>query len=62
MGFVSKETTKLLLQEAQSGNFLLRFSETIEDGAVTFSYVEHSNRGTESSWDDFDIYALQSLC
>lgn len=42
-GFVSKEKTRLLLQNKQSGNFLLRFSESNREGAITFSWVEHSN-------------------
>lgn len=40
-GFVSKEKTRLLLQNKQSGNFLLRFSESNREGAITFSWVEH---------------------
>ncbi|XP_042350459.1 signal transducer and activator of transcription 1-alpha/beta-like [Plectropomus leopardus] len=43
MGFVSRERTRLLLQEKQTGTFLLRFSESIKDGAITFSWVDHSS-------------------
>uniref|UniRef100_A0A3Q0RGJ0 Signal transducer and activator of transcription 1b n=1 Tax=Amphilophus citrinellus TaxID=61819 RepID=A0A3Q0RGJ0_AMPCI len=43
MGFVSRERTRLLLQEKQAGNFLIRFSESSKDGAVTFSWVDQSN-------------------
>ncbi|XP_036965199.1 signal transducer and activator of transcription 1-alpha/beta-like [Acanthopagrus latus] len=43
MGFVSRESTKALLQEKPTGTFLLRFSESNKDGAITFSWVEHSN-------------------
>ncbi|KAG7240505.1 hypothetical protein INR49_026789 [Caranx melampygus] len=46
MGFVSRKTTKKLLEEKQTGTFLLRFSESIQDGAITFSWVEHANDGT----------------
>ncbi|KAF7655819.1 hypothetical protein LDENG_00049430 [Lucifuga dentata] len=46
MGFVSRARAQLLLQERQSGTFLLRFSESIKDGAITFSWVEHSNGET----------------
>uniref|UniRef100_A0A3Q0RCX9 Signal transducer and activator of transcription 1b n=1 Tax=Amphilophus citrinellus TaxID=61819 RepID=A0A3Q0RCX9_AMPCI len=45
MGFVSRERTRLLLQEKQAGNFLIRFSESSKDGAVTFSWVDQSNGG-----------------
>lgn len=43
MGFVSRERTRLLLQEKQAGTFLIRFSESSREGAVTFSWVDHSN-------------------
>ncbi|XP_072301303.1 signal transducer and activator of transcription 1-alpha/beta-like [Eucyclogobius newberryi] len=43
MGFVSKITTWQLLQTKQNGTFLLRFSESNREGAITFSWVEHSN-------------------
>ncbi|XP_030283751.1 signal transducer and activator of transcription 1-alpha/beta-like [Sparus aurata] len=43
MGFVSRDSTKALLQEKPTGTFLLRFSESNKDGAITFSWVEHSN-------------------
>lgn len=43
MGFVSRERTQVLLQEKQTGTFLLRFSESNKDGAISFSWVEHSN-------------------
>ncbi|XP_033471089.1 signal transducer and activator of transcription 1-alpha/beta-like isoform X1 [Epinephelus lanceolatus] len=46
MGFVSRERTRLLLQEKQAGTFLLRFSESSKDGAITFSWVEHSKGDT----------------
>ncbi|XP_023192479.1 signal transducer and activator of transcription 1-like [Xiphophorus maculatus] len=42
MGFVSKERTRSLLREKPVGTFLIRFSESILDGAITFSWVEHS--------------------
>nr|WKF45145.1 signal transducer and activator of transcription 1-like protein [Epinephelus akaara] len=46
MGFVSRERTRLLLQEKQAGTFLLRFSESSKDGAITFSWVERSKGET----------------
>uniref|UniRef100_A0A8C2L5F6 Signal transducer and activator of transcription n=1 Tax=Cyprinus carpio TaxID=7962 RepID=A0A8C2L5F6_CYPCA len=41
MGFVTKDRTKALLHDKLSGTFLLRFSESNRDGAITFSWVEH---------------------
>ncbi|XP_056605751.1 signal transducer and activator of transcription 2 [Triplophysa dalaica] len=46
MGFVSKGKEKVLLKKKQHGTFLLRFSESIRDGGITFSWVEYSNNGT----------------
>lgn len=48
MGFVSKGTEKVLLKKKQGGTFLLRFSESIRDGGITFSWVEYSNTGTQT--------------
>ncbi|XP_036386236.1 signal transducer and activator of transcription 2 [Megalops cyprinoides] len=41
MGFVSKGREKTLLKKKQMGTFLLRFSESIKDGGITFSWVEY---------------------
>ncbi|NP_571555.1 signal transducer and activator of transcription 1a [Danio rerio] len=41
MGFVTKDRTKSLLNNKAPGTFLLRFSESNRDGAITFSWVEH---------------------
>ncbi|XP_056145027.1 signal transducer and activator of transcription 1-alpha/beta-like isoform X2 [Lampris incognitus] len=46
MGFVSKERVDSLLRNMQTGTFILRFSETVKEGAITFSWVEHLNGGT----------------
>ncbi|XP_068429258.1 signal transducer and activator of transcription 1-alpha/beta-like [Clinocottus analis] len=46
MGFVSRKRTTLLLQEKQTGTFLLRFSESNKDGAISFSWVDHCNGDT----------------
>ncbi|XP_044073402.1 signal transducer and activator of transcription 1-alpha/beta-like isoform X2 [Siniperca chuatsi] len=46
MGFVNRNRTRVLLQEKQAGTFLLRFSESNKDGAITISWVEHSNGET----------------
>uniref|UniRef100_A0A8B9JY30 Signal transducer and activator of transcription n=1 Tax=Astyanax mexicanus TaxID=7994 RepID=A0A8B9JY30_ASTMX len=45
MGFVTKDRTKALLNDKAQGTFLLRFSESNRDGAITFSWVEHSANG-----------------
>ncbi|KAM9850499.1 signal transducer and activator of transcription 1-alpha/beta-like isoform 2-T2 [Aulostomus maculatus] len=59
MGFVSKERTRLLLQEKKTGTFLLRFSESNKDGAISFSWVEHSNG--ETSVHNVDPYTKKEL-
>ncbi|XP_056131039.1 signal transducer and activator of transcription 2 [Lampris incognitus] len=45
MGFVCKAKEKALLQKKQRGTFLLRFSESIRDGGITFSWVDYSPKG-----------------
>ncbi|XP_074071580.1 signal transducer and activator of transcription 1-alpha/beta [Macrotis lagotis] len=42
MGFISKEQERALLKDQQPGTFLLRFSESSRDGAITFTWVERS--------------------
>lgn len=49
MGFVSRNRTSVLLQDKPSGTFLIRFSESIRDGAITFSWVDHSGGGLPRS-------------
>ncbi|XP_029936545.1 signal transducer and activator of transcription 1-alpha/beta-like isoform X2 [Myripristis murdjan] len=46
MGFVSKGQTETLLRQKMNGTFLLRFSESSRDGAITFSWVEHNSGET----------------
>ncbi|KAK2839468.1 hypothetical protein Q5P01_013208 [Channa striata] len=46
MGFVDRKRTKVLLKEKPTGTFLLRFSESSKDGAITFSWVQHCNGET----------------
>ncbi|KAM4730621.1 signal transducer and activator of transcription 1-like isoform 2-T2 [Anableps anableps] len=45
MGFVSKQRTRSLLLKKPVGTFLIRFSESIQDGAITFSWVDQSAGG-----------------
>ncbi|MED6292840.1 Signal transducer and activator of transcription 1-alpha/beta, partial [Characodon lateralis] len=41
MGFISKEREKGLLSDKCPGTFLLRFSESSKEGAITFTWIEH---------------------
>ncbi|KAK5890800.1 hypothetical protein CesoFtcFv8_014286 [Champsocephalus esox] len=43
MGFISRGRTAELLKEKQTGTFLLRFSESMTNGAISFSWVDNSN-------------------
>ncbi|KAI9535049.1 hypothetical protein NQZ68_007137, partial [Dissostichus eleginoides] len=43
MGFISRERTAELLKEKRTGTFLLRFSESKTNGAISFSWVDNSN-------------------
>ncbi|XP_023670589.1 signal transducer and activator of transcription 1 isoform X2 [Paramormyrops kingsleyae] len=43
MGFVSKERERALLKDKEPGTFLLRFSESSREGAITFTWVERSS-------------------
>ena len=45
MGFISRDSASVLLQEKLPGTFLLRFSES-QEGAITFSWVDHSTGST----------------
>ncbi|KAK0146905.1 Signal transducer and activator of transcription 1 [Merluccius polli] len=38
MGFISREAAETLLQDKPMGTFLLRFSESIKEGAITISW------------------------
>ncbi|KAG8432805.1 hypothetical protein GDO86_017159, partial [Hymenochirus boettgeri] len=42
VGFISKERERALLKEMEPGTFLLRFSESSREGAITFTWVERS--------------------
>uniref|UniRef100_A0AAY4EH33 Signal transducer and activator of transcription n=1 Tax=Denticeps clupeoides TaxID=299321 RepID=A0AAY4EH33_9TELE len=45
IGFLNKEREKAMLKDKTQGTFLLRFSESIRDGAITFTWVEHTLLG-----------------
>ncbi|NXG16433.1 STAT1 protein, partial [Grallaria varia] len=42
VGFISKERERALLKDQHPGTFLLRFSESSREGAITFTWVEGS--------------------
>uniref|UniRef100_A0A3Q2PUP4 Signal transducer and activator of transcription n=1 Tax=Fundulus heteroclitus TaxID=8078 RepID=A0A3Q2PUP4_FUNHE len=46
MGFISKEREKGMLSDKCPGTFLLRFSESSKEGAITFTWIEHDVHGT----------------
>lgn len=48
MGFISKEREKALLSDRCPGTFLLRFSESSREGAITFTWIEHDVHGEQS--------------
>ncbi|XP_040196984.1 signal transducer and activator of transcription 2 isoform X2 [Rana temporaria] len=52
MGFVSRSVEDSLLKTMQQGTFLLRFSESIRDGGITCSWVDHQCDGS---------YAIRSV-
>uniref|UniRef100_UPI0037E8F655 signal transducer and activator of transcription 1a isoform X1 n=1 Tax=Semicossyphus pulcher TaxID=241346 RepID=UPI0037E8F655 len=41
MGFISKERERALLSDKCPGTFLLRFSESSREGAITFTWIEY---------------------
>nr|XP_046238724.1 signal transducer and activator of transcription 1a isoform X2 [Scatophagus argus] len=41
MGFISKDRERALLSDKCPGTFLLRFSESSREGAITFTWIEH---------------------
>lgn len=45
MGFLSKEREKAMLSDKCPGTFLLRFSESSREGAITFTWIEHDVHG-----------------
>lgn len=49
MGFISKERERALLKDQSPGTFLLRFSESSKEGAITFTWVEESQNGKSAT-------------
>ncbi|XP_041875987.1 signal transducer and activator of transcription 2, partial [Corvus kubaryi] len=62
LGFVSRKQEKKLLKSKRTGTFLLRFSESVF-GGVTFTWVEHHERGppTFHAVDPYTASELVSL-
>lgn len=58
MGFISKEREKALLSDKCPGTFLLRFSESSKEGAITFTWVEHD---IHCEWEGVPECALVGL-
>uniref|UniRef100_A0A8C8G9F9 Signal transducer and activator of transcription n=1 Tax=Oncorhynchus tshawytscha TaxID=74940 RepID=A0A8C8G9F9_ONCTS len=61
LGFVSKEREKALLTGKCPGTFLLRFSESSRDGAITFTWVEHDLYGESPVFHAVEPYTKKEL-
>ncbi|NXC38518.1 STAT1 protein, partial [Penelope pileata] len=60
MGFISKEKERALLKDQRPGTFLLRFSESSREGAITFTWVEGSQN--EPQFHSVEPYTKKELC
>ncbi|XP_042544311.1 signal transducer and activator of transcription 1-alpha/beta [Dipodomys spectabilis] len=61
VGFISKEQERALLKDQQPGTFLLRFSESSREGAITFTWVERSQNGGEPEFHAVEPYTKKEL-
>ncbi|XP_028924835.1 signal transducer and activator of transcription 1-alpha/beta isoform X1 [Ornithorhynchus anatinus] len=59
MGFISKERERALLKDQQPGTFLLRFSESSREGAITFTWVERAQN--EAQFHAVEPYTKREL-
>ncbi|XP_015723123.1 signal transducer and activator of transcription 1-alpha/beta isoform X2 [Coturnix japonica] len=59
MGFISKDRERALLKDQQPGTFLLRFSESSREGAITFTWVEGSQN--EPQFHSVEPYTKKEL-
>uniref|UniRef100_A0A671XHX2 Signal transducer and activator of transcription n=1 Tax=Sparus aurata TaxID=8175 RepID=A0A671XHX2_SPAAU len=61
MGFISKEREKALLSDKCPGTFLLRFSESSREGAITFTWIEHDVFGEHRRRGEFTHTPLNAV-
>uniref|UniRef100_A0A665VVS1 Signal transducer and activator of transcription n=1 Tax=Echeneis naucrates TaxID=173247 RepID=A0A665VVS1_ECHNA len=61
MGFISKEREKALLSDKCPGTFLLRFSESSREGAITFTWIEHDVHGKAPVFHSVEPYTKKEL-
>ncbi|NWS54187.1 STAT1 protein, partial [Chunga burmeisteri] len=61
MGFISKEKERALLKDQSPGTFLLRFSESSREGAITFTWVEGSPNGKSPQFHSVEPYTKKEL-
>ncbi|NXK91267.1 STAT1 protein, partial [Formicarius rufipectus] len=61
MGFISKERERALLKDQNPGTFLLRFSESSREGAITFTWVEGSQNGKSLQFHSVEPYTKKEL-
>ncbi|NWW48239.1 STAT1 protein, partial [Pedionomus torquatus] len=61
VGFISKERERALLKDQSPGTFLLRFSESSRDGAITFTWVEGSQNGKSPQFHSVEPYTKKEL-
>uniref|UniRef100_A0A8C9FFE8 Signal transducer and activator of transcription n=1 Tax=Pavo cristatus TaxID=9049 RepID=A0A8C9FFE8_PAVCR len=59
MGFISKDKERALLKDQRPGTFLLRFSESSREGAITFTWVEGSQN--EPQFHSVEPYTKKEL-
>ncbi|NWV64168.1 STAT1 protein, partial [Malurus elegans] len=59
VGFISKERERALLKDQSPGTFLLRFSESSREGAITFTWVEGSQN--EPQFHSVEPYTKKEL-
>ncbi|NXL24996.1 STAT1 protein, partial [Setophaga kirtlandii] len=60
VGFISKERERALLKDQSPGTFLLRFSESSREGAITFTWVEES-QNAEPQFHSVEPYTKKEL-
>uniref|UniRef100_A0A673YI21 SH2 domain-containing protein n=1 Tax=Salmo trutta TaxID=8032 RepID=A0A673YI21_SALTR len=58
---ITSEREKALLKDKEPGTFLLRFSESSREGAITFTWVEGSNNGVYVHFHAVEPYTKKEL-